>query len=110
MRTLMKITVPVTAGNKAISDGSLPRVIQTTMETLKPEGAFFSTADGKRTAWLFFDLKDVSQMPVICEPLFTTTDAPTTAPPSASFTTPEIDGSANTRERRKARSMLLPRL
>ena len=70
MRTMMKITVPVTAGNKSIQDGSLPRVVQNTLETLKPECAYFFSEGGKRTALLVFDLKDPSQIPVVCEPLF----------------------------------------
>jgi hypothetical protein len=75
MRTLMKITVPVTTGNKALGDGTLPRVVQATLETIKPEAAFFSVAGGKRTAWMFFDLQDVTQMPAVCEPLFSGLDA-----------------------------------
>lgn len=70
MRTMMKITVPVTAGNKGIQDGSLPRAVQNTLESLKPEAAYFGAEGGKRTAFLVFDLKDASQIPVICEPLF----------------------------------------
>lgn len=75
MRTMMKLTVPVVAGNKAISDGTLPRVIQQTLEKLKPEAAFFAAEHGKRRAWLVFDLKDSAQLPVICEPLFMALDA-----------------------------------
>ena len=37
---------------------------------LKPEAAYFFPDDGKRTALYIFDLKDVSQIPVIVEPLF----------------------------------------
>ena len=71
MRTLLKVSVPVESGNKAIQDGSLPRIIQQTMETLRPEAAYF-TADtnGKRHAFLVFDLKDPSDIPSIAEPLF----------------------------------------
>lgn len=75
MRTLMKITVPVTTGNKTIGDGTLPRVIQSTLETLKPEAAYFFADGGKRTAWMVFDLKDASQIPSACEPLFMGLDA-----------------------------------
>ena len=75
MRTMMKITVPVSNGNKSIQDGSLPRVIQTTLESLKPECAYFMAEGGKRTAVLVFDLKDPSQIPVVCEPLFMAFDA-----------------------------------
>jgi hypothetical protein len=75
MRTMMKITVPVAPGNKAIRDGSLPRVIQMTLEKLKPEAAYFGLENGKRTGVVFFELADPSQVPVICEPLFMELDA-----------------------------------
>ena len=70
MRTMMKVTLPVEAGNKAIADGSLPRVIQETVERIRPEAAYFTVENGRRTALFFFDLGDASQMPVVGEPLF----------------------------------------
>ena len=70
MRMMLKITIPVEAGNKAIKDGTLSRIIQGTLERLKPEAAYFLAEEGKRTALLFFNMQDVSQIPVIVEPLF----------------------------------------
>ncbi len=75
MRTLLKISVPVTSGNKAITDGSLPRIVQSTLESLKPEAAYFFPEHGKRTAIMVFDLKDPTQVPSISEPLFMGLDA-----------------------------------
>jgi hypothetical protein len=75
MRMLMKVTVPVQTGNKAITDGSLPRVIQTTLETLRPEAAYFCADGGRRTAFMVFDLADPTAIPAIAEPLFQTLDA-----------------------------------
>ena len=70
MRVRLKIQIPVDAGNKAIKDGQLPKIMASTVATLKPEAAYFFAEDGKRTAEFFLDLKDVSQIPVIVEPLF----------------------------------------
>ncbi len=70
MRTMLKLSIPAKAGNQAIQDGSLPRILQSTMETLKPEAAYFSSEHGKRTAMLIFDLKEPSQIPVVAEPFF----------------------------------------
>ena len=67
---LAKITIPVEAGNTAINDGSLPKTVQSMLDELKPEAAYFSAADGQRTAFIFFDLKDASDMPVVAEPWF----------------------------------------
>ncbi len=70
MRMMLKVTIPVEAGNKAVKDGTLPRVMQSTTERLKPEAAYFLAEDGKRTALFFFNMQEVSQVPVIAEPLF----------------------------------------
>jgi hypothetical protein len=70
MRMMLKVTIPVEAGNKAIKDGTLPKTLQATMQQLKPEAAYFFPENGVRTALYFFNLQDVSQIPVIAEPLF----------------------------------------
>lgn len=67
---MIRITVPVDSGNKAIQDGTLPKAIADTMERLKPEAAYFFTDRGVRTAIMVVDFKDVSDIPAIAEPLF----------------------------------------
>jgi hypothetical protein len=70
MRTMMRVTIPVEAGNRAIADGTLPKTIEAAMESLKPEAAYFVDTGGKRSALLFFDLADASDIPSIAEPFF----------------------------------------
>ena len=70
MRTMLKASFPVEAANKAIKDGSLPKIIGSTMDELRPESAYFYAENGKRTCVMVFDMKDVSQIPVIAEPFF----------------------------------------
>jgi hypothetical protein len=70
MRTLLKATMEVTASNKAIMDGSLPKLMQATMEKLKPEASYFTAIDGCRACFIVFDLKDPSEIPSIAEPFF----------------------------------------
>ena len=70
MRMMLKVTIPVDAGNNAIKDGTLPRIMQSTTERLKPEAAYFFAEDGKRTALFVFNMQDVSQIPSIVEPVF----------------------------------------
>lgn len=70
MRFLVKVTIPVDAGNRAIKAGTLSTRIQSAMAELKPEAAYFMEEDGHRTAVLILDLKDVSQIPAVAEPFF----------------------------------------
>ena len=70
MRTLITVSIPPEAGNTAVRDGSLPKVMADAMERLKPEAAYFTTIHGRRTALLVFDMKDSSDMPSIGEPFF----------------------------------------
>ncbi len=81
MRMMLKVTIPVEAGNKAVKDGTLPRVMQSTTERLKPEAAYFFAEDGKRTALFVFNMQDVSQVPAIAEPLFMAMHASVTMVP-----------------------------
>jgi hypothetical protein len=75
MRVMARITVPVESGNRAIKDGSLGQVMQRAAERWRPEGMFFSTFDGRRTAFMVFDLPDASDMPPFAEPFFRELDA-----------------------------------
>jgi hypothetical protein len=70
MRMMLKVLIPTENGNHAIKDGSLPRLLDATMSKLKPEAAYFVAEHGHRTALIFFDMKDASDIPSICEPLF----------------------------------------
>jgi hypothetical protein len=75
MRCLLKVAIPVETGNAAISDGSLPKTIDSILADLKPEAAYFAGDNGKRTGFIFFDLKDASQIPAVAEPWFLAFDA-----------------------------------
>jgi hypothetical protein len=69
MRMMAKIEIPVEAGNKAIGDGE-PRVVQETAEKWKPEAMYFTTFNGRRTAFVVFDMPDSSGIPQFAEPFF----------------------------------------
>ena len=70
MRTLLRVSIPLQAGNAAILDGRLLRELQSLMEQIEPEAAYFVTDCGVRTALIVFDLKEPSQIVEIAEPLF----------------------------------------
>ena len=70
MRMLMKVQVPTDTGNEAIKDGSLPEVIGSSLEALNAEAAYFIAEDGMRTALIFFEMGDSSDIPPAAEPFF----------------------------------------
>jgi hypothetical protein len=70
MRTVMRMTIPVEAGNASIADGTMPKTLDSLLEELKPEAAYFFAQNGERGGFIVFDLKDTSQIPLIAEPLF----------------------------------------
>lgn len=75
MRTLMKVVMPVEAGNRAINDGSLPAAVQALIEANKPEASYFYSERGRRAMLFVLDMKDASQIPELAEPLFMSLNA-----------------------------------
>ena len=65
MRMMLKIVIPTETGNQAIKDGSLHKIFEATMSKLKPEAAYFVAEHGQRSAMMFFDMKDASEIPGI---------------------------------------------
>ncbi len=70
MRFLLKVNIPVDAGNTAAKAGKLGGMIQSILADLKPEAVYFTDDNGQRTAFIFLDMQDASQIPAIAEPWF----------------------------------------
>jgi len=70
MRTMLKVTIPVEAGNAAIKNGTLPQIIGGVLDRVKAETAYFCATDGMRSGYIVFDLKSPADIPSIAEPLF----------------------------------------
>jgi hypothetical protein len=79
---LLKVTIPVEAGNAAVRNGTFGPKIQQILADLKPEAAYFSEDGGQRTGYVFFDMKDSSQLPASAEPWFLAFNASLTVRPS----------------------------
>jgi hypothetical protein len=67
---LLSVVIPVETGNAAARAGKLGPTLQQILADLKPEAAFFTETNGARSGYIFFDMKDSSQIPAIAEPWF----------------------------------------
>ena len=70
MRFLLKVSIPVEAGNTAVKAGKLGATIQSILADQKPEAVYFSDDNGQRTGFIFLEMKSASQIPAIAEPWF----------------------------------------
>ena len=75
MNFLLKASMSTEAGNRVARSGTLGSLMKSILDDLKPEAAYFGADNGKRTAYLFVNIQDVSEIPGIAEPLFLTFDA-----------------------------------
>jgi hypothetical protein len=72
---MIRVSIPVGRGNDAIADGTLQKVLPDLLGEIKPEAAYFLALDGQRTALIFCDLADASQIPALIEPFFMALEA-----------------------------------
>jgi Domain of unknown function (DUF3303) len=70
MRCLLKVSIPTNIGNERVVDGSLARTIESILNDLNPEAAYFVEEQGTRTGIVVCNLKDESEIPAIAEPWF----------------------------------------
>src|SRR3954465_15866515 len=70
MRMMMKGQMPTGSGNDALKEASLPQIMGASLEALKAEAAYFTADDGMRTALIFFEMNDSSEIPPAAEPFF----------------------------------------
>jgi len=62
--------MPVEAGNRAVSDGTIGKLLTNAAEQWRPEAMYFTTFEGRRSAYIVFDMKDSADLPAFAEPFF----------------------------------------
>ena len=70
MRFMLSFRLPTEEGNQLIREGKLPETLQSIMEDLKPEAAYFTDVDGARGGIFIVNMDDASELPAMAEPLF----------------------------------------
>lgn len=70
MRFMITCRFPVEKGNELAKAGSLGSTIQSILEELQPEAAYFGDIEGARGGYIVVNMDDASQIPAIAEPLF----------------------------------------
>ena len=75
MRFMLSFRIPTEKGNQLIRDGKLGETVQSLMEDIEPEAAYFTDVDGDRGGYFIVNMDDASQLPAMSEPLFQALDA-----------------------------------
>lgn len=70
MRILLKVSIPTSSGNARVLDGTLGQTIESILNDLKPEAAYFAEEQGERTGFIFCNIKEESEIPAVAEPWF----------------------------------------
>jgi hypothetical protein len=70
MRFMITCRIPVEKGEESATARSLDLTIQSIMEELKPEDAYFSDIEGRRSGYIVVNMDDASQISAIAQTLF----------------------------------------
>ena len=70
MRVLLTFTINPEKGDQLIKEGRIGETMESILEELQPEAAYFTDVEGTRGGFLVVDMDDASRIPAITEPLF----------------------------------------
>ena len=70
MRFLIKVSIPVEAGNHVMRQGTMGETMDKILGELKPEAAYFAEEEGRRTGFLVVNMESAHQIPSVAEPWF----------------------------------------
>jgi hypothetical protein len=69
MRFVITCRIPVERGNELAKAGSLGSTIQSVLEELQPEAAYFADIEDARGGYIVVNMDDAAQNPAMAEPL-----------------------------------------
>lgn len=75
MRTLMFVQMPLEPFNTAARNGTVAAKMKKILDDAKPEAAYFTETDGRRSGILVVDVAKPSDIPKFSEPWFLQFDA-----------------------------------
>ena len=70
MRIMLTASFPHEPFNSLVRENKAGQIIKKILDDLKPEAAYFTEQHGTRTAVLFINLTEPSQVPKFAEPFF----------------------------------------
>jgi hypothetical protein len=70
MRSMLTFRIPPEEGNAALKDGRFTLTLQSIMDELQPEAAYFGPIEGARGGYLVVQVDDAPDFCAYAEPLF----------------------------------------
>lgn len=71
MRLMLKFSFPTTAESNAwIREGTIGQKMESILETIQPEAAYFGAVDGVRGGYIVLNMDEASEIPAKLEPFF----------------------------------------
>lgn len=75
MKFLVKVTLPGETASASIRDGSMMEKMQRIFNEIKPEAAYFTAENGRRTQYLVVNMDEPMHLATIAEPWWLTFNA-----------------------------------
>ena len=67
MKYIIKVRLPIDAGNKALQDPKFGENLQSILQEIKAEAAYFTPIDGQRGIFIVTDFDEASRLAAISE-------------------------------------------
>ncbi len=69
MRIMLAFSIHPEKGDALIKEGCIGETMESILQELQPEAAYFTDVEGTRGGYLVVNMEDASQIPAVTEPL-----------------------------------------